>query len=207
MRRLLSLLFGQLPWRARRTQISEAIMSSVTGKEDPEFREALRVLQGGGFDASAPLFGAGTDLAIDRPRIIEWYDRGLFSDQPQALAEALSCACFLGRTSVAEYLLDHGVDPTAGDGTGMDAFHWAVNRGKLETVRLLIRRKAPLEVRNMHGTTVLGTAVWSIINEPWWPDQLRIIEELLAAGARVEEVGDPTGHEQVDAVLRRHGAS
>jgi Ankyrin repeats (3 copies) len=180
-------------------------MSSPISKEGAEFREALRVLLEGSFDASAPLFGTGTDLAVDRPRIIEWYDQGLFRDQPQALAEALSCACFLGRTSVAEYLLDHGVDPTAGDGTGMDAFHWAVNRGKLETVRLLIRRKAPLEVRNMHDTTVLGTAVWSIINESWWPDQLRIIEELLEAGARVEEAGYPTGHEQVDAVLRRHG--
>jgi hypothetical protein len=77
----------------------------------------------------------------------------------------------------------------------------------MSSVTGIIRRKAPLEVRNMHGTTVLGTAVWSIINEPWWPDQLRIIEELLAAGARVEEAGYPTGHEQVDAVLRRHGAS
>jgi Ankyrin repeats (3 copies) len=197
--------FSELHCEAHR--ISEAIMSSLTGKEDPEFREALRVLQGGSFDASAPLFGTGTDLAVDRPRIIQWYEQGLLDDQPQALAEALSCACFLGRTGVAEYLLDRGVDPTAGDATGMDAFHWAVNRGKLETVRLLIRRKAPLEARNVHGTTVLGTAVWSIINEPWWPDQLRIIEELLEAGARVEEAGYPTGHEQVDAVLRRHGAS
>ncbi|HYV39445.1 MAG TPA: ankyrin repeat domain-containing protein [Gemmataceae bacterium] len=182
-------------------------MSSLTAKDDPEFRDALRVLKGGGFDASAPLFGVGTERTVIRPRIIEWYDQGFFSDQPQALAEALSCACFLGQTSVAEYLLDHGVAPTVGDGTGMNAYHWAVNRGKLETVRLLIRRNAPLEVRNMHGTTVLGTAVWSIINEPWWPDQLQIIEELLAAGARVKEAGYPTGHEQVDAVLRRHGAS
>jgi len=182
-------------------------MSSLAGKENPEFQEALRALQGGSFDASAPWFGTGTDLAVDRPRIIEWFDQGLFGDQPQALAEALSCASFLGRTSVAEYLWDHGVDPTKGNGTGMDAFHWAVNRGKLETVRMFIRRNAPLEVSNVHGTTALGTAVWSIINEPWWPDQLRIIEELLDAGARVEEAGYPTGHEQVDAVLRRHGAS
>jgi len=182
-------------------------MSSPSGEDDLELREALRVLQSGGFDASAPLFATRTDLDAGRPRIIEWYEQGLFSDQPQALAEALSCACFLGQTRVAEYLMDHGVDPTAGDGTGMDAFHWAVNRGKLETVRLLIQRKAPLERRNMHGTTVLGTAVWSIINEPWWPDQLRIIEELLDAGARVEEAGYPTGYDQLDAVLRRHGAS
>ncbi len=89
----------------------------------------------------------------------------------------------------------------------MNAFHWAANRGKLDVVRLLLRRRTPLETRNMHGGTVLGTAVWSIRNEPWWPDHLQIIEELLAAGARAEEAGYPTGHEQVDALLRRHGAA
>ena len=88
----------------------------------------------------------------------------------------------------------------------VNAFHWAVNRGKLEVVRLLLRHQTPLETRNMHGGTVLGTAVWSIINEPWWPDHLQIIEELIEAGARWEEVGYPTGHEKVDAVLRRQGA-
>ena len=182
-------------------------MTTLAGKGDPVFRDALRGLQRGDFSALEPLFVAGPDPATDRPRIVEWHEAGHFGDEPQALAEALSCACFNGRTDVAEYLLTHGVDPTAGAGTGMDAFHWAANRGKLETVRLLIQRKAPLETRNMHGTTVLGTAVWSIINEPWWPDHLQIIEELLAAGARVEEAGYPTGHERVDAVLRRHGAS
>ena len=103
-------------------------MSSPSGKEDLEFREALRVLQSGGFDASAPLFDTRAADDASRPRIIEWYEQGLFSDQPQALAEALSCACFLGQTRVAEYLLDNGVDPTAGDGTGMDAVHWAAIR-------------------------------------------------------------------------------
>jgi ankyrin repeat protein len=52
-------------------------------------------------------------------------------DQPTASHNVAEC--------VAEYLLTHGVDPTAGAGTGMDAFHWAANRGNLETVRLLIR--------------------------------------------------------------------
>jgi hypothetical protein len=181
-------------------------MESPAGKDEPGFREAVRGLQRGDFDALAPLFGTGTDPASDQPQIIEWHRAGLFNDEPQALAEALSCACFLGRTRVAEYLLDQGVDPTAGAGTGMDSFHWAVNRGKLDTVRLLLRRKAPLESRSMYGGTVLGTAVWSAINEPWWPDQLQIIEVLLDAGARLEDAGYPTGHTDIDAVLRRHGA-
>jgi hypothetical protein len=85
--------------RAKNTRISGAIMSSLAREENPEFQEALRALRGGSFDASAPWFGTGTEVAVDRPRIIEWYDQGLFGDQPQALPEALSCACFLEAAS------------------------------------------------------------------------------------------------------------
>jgi hypothetical protein len=178
----------------------EAAGSGSMSGEDPAFRDAVRGLERGDFSASEPLFVGA------RPRIVEWHEQGMFRDQPKALAEALSCACFLGSTHVAEYLLDRGVDPAAGAGTGLNAFHWAANRGQLESVRLLISRKAPLEIRSMHGGTVLGTAVWSAINEPRGR-QLEIIEALLEAGARVEEAGYPTGHAQVDALLRRHGAS
>ena len=99
-----------------------------------------------------------------------------------------------------------GSDPSAGASTGMDALHWAANRGRLEIVRLLLRQKEPLETRSMYGATVLGTAVWSAIHEPR-PGQLPIIEELLNAGARVNEVEYPTGNEQVDALLQHFGTS
>jgi len=130
----------------------------------------------------------------------------LFANEPEALAEALTCACFLGHTSVAEYLLDQGVDPAAGFATGLNAFHWAANRGQLGTTKLLIDHKAALETRNMYGGTVLGTAVWSAINEPRG-EQLRVIEELLKAGARIEEAEYPTGDERVDEVLQRYDAA
>jgi hypothetical protein len=42
----------------------------------------------------------------------------------------------------------------------------------------------------MYKGTVLGTAVWSAINEPR-PDHLRIIEALIEAGAQVDDVGYP----------------
>jgi hypothetical protein len=58
----------------------------------------------------------------------------------------------------------------------------------------------------MYGGTALGTAVWSAINEPR-ADHLAIIEELLAAGARVQEAGYPTKRDDIDALLRRYGAS
>jgi ankyrin repeat protein len=164
------------------------------------FTDALQGLHRGDFSRLEPLFIAAP------PPIVRWHQEGRFRDDPTAVAEALTCACFLGRIDVAEYLLEQGIDPTAGAGTGMDALHWAANRGQLAAVQLLLRQKAPLETRSMHGGTVLGTAVWSAIHEPR-PAHLQIIEELLNAGACVGDAGYPTGDEQIDAALRQHGAS
>ncbi len=172
-----------------------------TENDDPGFRDALHGLQSGDFSRLEPCF-----TARGPAQIVRWHQEGRFRGEAQAVAEALTCACFLGRTDVAEYLLAQGVDPSAGASTGMDALHWAANRGQLEIVRLLLRQKAPLETRSMYGATVLGTAVWSAIHEPR-PDQLQIVEELLNAGARVNEVEYPTGNEQIDALLQRFGAS
>jgi hypothetical protein len=166
-------------------------------------RDALRGLEGGDFSRLEPLFGEAKSEA-GRCRIVEWYEKGYFDDKPKALAEALSCACFLGRTSVAKFLLDKGVDPAAGIGTGLAAFHWAANRGNLDTVKLLIERGAPLEQENMYGGTVLGCTVWSAIHEPR-ADHIQIIEALIAAGANIEAADYPTGNKRVDETLRRHG--
>ena len=174
--------------------------------DDAVFSDALQGLQRGDFSRLEPLFEGEIGPTGGQARIVEWCEEGRFSHEPDALAEALTCACFLGRTSVADYLLKRGVDPSAGARTGLDAFHWAANRGQLEAVRLLLRCKAPLETRSMYGGTVLGTAVWSAINEPR-PDHLQIIEELLDAGARLGEVDYPTGNVHLDAVLQRHGAA
>jgi len=178
---------------------------SLRSPDDTEFLDALRGLNWGDFSRLEPLFDGKPGPGGARPRIIEWHEEGRFNHEPTALAEALTCACFLGRTEVADYLLTHGVDPSAGAGTGLDALHWAANRGQLDAVRLLIKRRAPLETTSMHGGTVLGTAVWSAINEPR-ADHVQIIEELLNAGARLDGVGYPTGQDHIDAVLRRHGA-
>lgn len=181
-------------------------MRALTSEDHVLFRDAVQGLKAGDFSRLEPLFDDDSPVDGHRCRIIEWYEAGLFADEPAALAEALTCACFLGRASVADYLLAQGVDPSAGANTGLDGFHWAANRGQLETMMLLIRYKAPLETRSMYGGTVLGTAVWSAINEPK-ADHIRIIEALIDAGARLDDVGYPTGDERVDEVLRRHGAA
>ena len=139
------------------------------------FPEAVQGLLHGDFSRLEPLFRSGAIMA--------WHGQGRFADQPAALAEALTCACFNGCVDVAEVLLAHGVDPAGGAATGLDALHWAANRGQLEAVRLLLRHNAPLDTRSMYGGTVLDTAQWSAIHEPR-PDHARIIEELIAAGAK-----------------------
>jgi len=177
----------------------------MTSTNDPVWRDAVRGLERGDFSRLESLFDKHKSVDGDKCRIVDWYEKGYFDDEPKALAEALTCASFLGRTSVADFLMTRGVDPAGGTGTGLSAFHWAANRGNLDTVKLLIERKAPLELVNMYGGTVLGCTVWSAINEPR-VDHIAIIETLLAAGANIEEAGYPTGNESVDEVLRRHGA-
>jgi hypothetical protein len=174
-------------------------------KNEIVFQDAVAGLLAGDFSRLAPLFADDVPDAGQRCAIIAWYELGLFVNEPKALAEALTCACFLGCTTVADYLLHQGVDAAAGNGTGLNALHWAANRGQLDVVRLLLQRKTPLETRSMYGGTALGTAVWSALHEPR-ADHLQIIEALLNAGARLDDVEYPTGNEQVDELLRRHGA-
>jgi hypothetical protein len=170
--------------------------------DDATFIDALEGLHRGDFSRLEPLFDERSGRS-GKPPIVEWHEQGRFRDQSKALAEALTCASFLGRMSVAEYLLKQGVEPSGAAGTGLDALHWAANRGQLEAVRLLIRAKAPLETRSMHGGTALGTAIWSAINEPR-RDHLQIIEELLNAGARLDDTEYPTGHRRIDAILQQY---
>jgi len=172
-------------------------------KNNAAFDDALEGLKRGDFSRLDPLFQSKSGSP---PQIIVWVDEGRFRGHDQELFEALTCACFNGRTEVAEYLLNRGIGPSGGAGTGLDALHWAVNRGQLEAVRLLIRHRVPLESRSMYDGTALGTAVWSAINEPR-ADHFTIIEELLVAGARVQEAGYLTGRDRIDALLRRYGAS
>jgi len=171
-------------------------------ESDAVLDDALEGLRRGDFSRLDFLFQ--TDSG-SRPQIVEWIEQERFSGHNQELAEALTCACFNGRVGVAEYLLGRGIAPSGGASTGLNAIQWAVNRGQLEAVRLLLRHKVPLESRSMYGGTALGTAVWAAVNEPR-ADHFTIIQELLSAGARVRDAGYPIGRDDIDALLARYGA-
>lgn len=170
---------------------------------DELFQDAVKGLLAGDFSRLEPLFKTESNKDAYQCKIIEWYEQELFLNEPKALAEALTCACFLGRVEVAGYLLNQGIEITAGDGTGMNAFHWAANRGHLNVVKFLIKQNAPLEIKNMYGGTVLGSALHAVLFETK-PTHLEIIEELIKAGAKIEETYYPTGDNQVDEILQRY---
>jgi ankyrin repeat protein len=125
-------------------------------------------------------------------------------------------ACEFGYTRVVEFLLDS--NPRELDVglqvNGMTGLHWAMVGGHVDTIKLLLERKAPLEVENSFGGTVLGCAIWAVGNSDLvyrWPDSdtdwLAIVQMLIDAGAKVYENDSdfPTGNEAVDDLLRRHG--
>jgi hypothetical protein len=170
--------------------------------DETRFEAVVGALQRGDYSLLEPVF---TRSADESPAVLRWYGQGRFDSHPKELAEALTCACFLGALDVAERMLAGGVDPAGGDGTGLNAFHWAANRGQLGAVRLLLRHGAPLEARNAYGGTVLGGAVWAAVHEPK-PAHLEVVEELLRARANVAEAEFPTGLSELDALLRRYGA-
>jgi hypothetical protein len=178
-------------------------MKTTKSNREMSFEEAVKGLIAGDFSRLAPLFE--TPPNGSPAPVIKWFNAGLFANQPKAMEEAFTCACFNGCTEVVEYLLARGVDPAGGINTGLNAFHWPANRGQLKTVEILIQNKSPLETLNAYGGTVLGCTVWSAVHEPK-PDPLRIIEALLKADARVEAAEYPSGDERVDETLKRHGA-
>ena len=116
------------------------------------------------------------------------------------LGAALNWASEYGQTAVVEYLIDRGADPGE-PVNGMNALHMAILGGHLDTIRLLMARGAPLEVRNSYGGTPLLMALWAVKKRDRvhiWPqkkvDNLALIETLIAAGA-------PAGHDFLGALI------
>lgn len=162
----------------------------------------LRHLRQGDFSLLAPAF---TVQDSAEPRVLQLLRDGCFDAHRDALTEALTCAAFLGAIGVLEHLLRLGVPPGGGDATGLNALHWAANRGELAAVRRLLDAGADVEVRNRFGGTVLGATVWAAVHEPR-SSHAAIVAALLAAGADVQEAGYPSGHAEIDALLERAGA-
>ncbi|MCC7052964.1 MAG: ankyrin repeat domain-containing protein [Gemmatimonadaceae bacterium] len=159
-------------------------------------------LREGSFTILAPVV---TSAGHTDSRMVQLYRDGCFAGHAAALAEALTCAAFVGAVETVEYLIGAGVPPDGGRSTGLNAMHWAANRGQTAVVLVLIGAGAALEARNAYGGTVLGAAVWAAVHETK-PGHMAVIQSLLEAGAEVREAEYPCGDPAVDALLASFGA-
>ena len=113
-------------------------------------------------------------------------------------------------------LLDLGVGADAefeeGDGywgvaPRSTALHVAAWRMRHDTVRLLLARGAPVEARDGANRTPLALAVRACVDSYWMERRTpESVAALLATGASPASVAYPSGYDEVDALLRRHGA-
>jgi hypothetical protein len=138
-----------------------------------------------------------------RERVTELFDQATARHRELALISAAT----YGHGEVVAWLLDHGVDIAAQD--GQTALHLAAHGGHLDTLKMLLARGAPLEVKNQYGGTVLDQALWSAAHDAggWGGnhpglDYAPIVEALVAAGANIEPEWS-TGIAVIDELLRR----
>jgi len=126
-----------------------------------------------------------------------------FAESDRArIDEAFRLACALGRTEVATLLLRKGADAASQDNRGLTGLHWAAWNAHLDTVKALLEARAPLEVKNIYGGTVLDATVWAARHDGQRVDRFPVIAELIAAGADVAAVTPrPTGVVNIDALL------
>lgn len=122
------------------------------------------------------------------------------------MEKALIWAATFDRAHVVEFLLRAGVDMSARGNQGFTALHAAAFHGATDATDVLLRWKAPLEIKNDYDGTVLGQTVWACVNKPYPIDYVPIAEKLLEAGADMNGAWYPTGDERMDEVLRRYGA-
>lgn len=123
----------------------------------------------------------------------------------EQLIAAFLRACGYGRNEVVEFLLQKGVDIAAHENDGHTGLHWAAIGGQLKTIKLLLDRKAPLELKNMYGGTVLGQTVWSAAHGGDPDTYAQIIEALIAAGAEVYDRHPPV-NKRINELLEEYGS-
>ena len=147
---------------------------------------------------------AGARAIVQRsPGIVATIER----EDPAIVADVAGS----GNTAAVRLMLDLGFSPasrTRRAGAPNDtALHSAIWRSRHDTAKLLVERGAPLEATNDRGETPLSYAVRAPVQSEW-PAQRSVetVAVLLDAGARVESVTlFPSGIEEVDELLRRHG--
>lgn len=187
--------------------------AEIDHKTGPGNRQSsvLGALANGRPEAAAYLAERGARLNLEtaagvgRLDVVKSFFKNETTPGKKRLQSAFLYACAGGHKDVVEFLLDNGVDLADGGGDGQTPLHWAVIFGQLEMVKLLLKYKPPLESRNMYGGTVLGQTMWSAAHGGDPKVFAKIIETLIAAGAKVPPRHVPV-NKPIDDLLRRYGS-
>ncbi len=155
--------------------------------------------------------GAELDLnsaaSLGRLDVVKKYFEAKGSRKPvsKMATAAFIYACGYAGEEMMEYLLSKGASIAGHTGDGQTGLHYACIFGRLDNVRVLLKRDPPLEARNVYGGTVLGQTLWSAAHGGDPKTYTEIIETLLAAGAQLRDKHPPVNPE-IDALLERYGS-
>jgi ankyrin repeat protein len=130
------------------------------------------------------------------------------------MADGFAWACGFGKTSVVDFLLQRGMDVAAKlEHHGQNGLHGAAGGGYVDTVKLLLRRHAPVDTRDdSFGGTPVGWALygWSMGETPDpRADYYEVVALLVAAGVPVNPDwlhGSDEFAQRVRADARMHAA-
>lgn len=117
---------------------------------------------------------------------------------------AFASACHFRQEEIARYFLEIGVNIAAKDKDDMTPLHWAAANGMTDLMEELLRRGAPLEVKNTWGGTVLDSTLYFAVYMPVkGMDYLPVVERLIAAGADTRVIEPYPEHPLIDRVRSR----
>ncbi len=165
-----------------------------------EYPESVRAL----LECGARIANVEIAAGLGELELVERFgDKGGISSRE--LEEAFWSACKYGHTEVAEYLLKRGVDIDVKGGANNTGLMLASQRGRRDTVEMLLDCGASVELKNDFGGSALGSTMYFLANHPVPDaDYAGVIELLLGAGSEFN-FADTTGDDEVDNMLRKRG--
>ncbi len=168
------------------------------GFEYPESVQAL-------LECGARIMNVEIAAGLGELELVERFvDKGGISSRE--LEEAFWCACKYGHTEVAECLLKRGVDIDAKGGANNTGLVLASQRGRRDTVEMLLGDGASVALKNDFGGTALGSTMYFLANHPVPDaDYAGVIELLLNAESEFNFADKATGDDKVDDMLRKRG--